>query len=54
MRKRLTSFLPRQPAIDEGASSTLARVELGSIIKNDQLDNLEGLSSWEQVYSLAA
>ncbi len=38
---------------DEGASSTLAGVELWSIIKNDQLDNPEGLSAWEQFYALA-
>lgn len=32
---------------DEGAISTLAGVELWSIIKNGQLDNFEGLSAWE-------
>ncbi|CAK2402917.1 hypothetical protein VCRA2113O415_120065 [Vibrio crassostreae] len=39
---------------DEGASSTLSGVELWSIIKNEQLDNPEGLSDWEQFYALAA
>jgi len=39
---------------DEGASSTLSGVELWSIIKNEQLDNPEGLSAWEQFYALAA
>lgn len=39
---------------NEGASSTLAGVELWSIINNGRLDNPEGLSAWEQFYALAA
>lgn len=39
---------------DEGASSTLAGVELWSIIEYGQLDNPQGLSSWKQLYALAA
>ena len=39
---------------NEGASSTLAGVELWSIINNGRLDNPEGLSAWEQFYVLAA
>ncbi len=39
---------------DEGASATLSGVELWSMIKNGQLDNLDGLSAWDEFYSLAA
>ncbi|CAK2757931.1 transposase [Vibrio crassostreae] len=38
---------------DKGASSTLIGMELWTIIKNEQLDNPEGLSAWEQFYALA-
>ncbi|CDT35892.1 hypothetical protein VCR20J5_220141 [Vibrio crassostreae] len=37
----------------KGASSTLIGMELWTIIKNEQLDNPEGLSAWEQFYALA-
>jgi hypothetical protein len=34
--------------------TTLAGVELQSMIKNEQLDNPEGLFFWEPFYALAA
>ena len=38
----------------EGATNTLAGIELWTMIKNEQLDNPNGLSSWEQFYALTA
>ena len=38
----------------EGAESTLAGVELWSMIKLGQMDTTENMTSWEQFYSLAA
>ena len=38
----------------EGAESTLAGVELWSMIKQGQMDTTENMTSWEQFYSLAA
>ncbi|MGF1759129.1 IS6 family transposase [Photobacterium sagamiensis] len=40
--------------LDEGAQTTLAGVELWSMIKNGQLDNPDGLSVWDEFYALAA
>ena len=37
-----------------GAKSTLAGVEVCSMIKQGQMINSEGMTSWEQFYSLAA
>ena len=37
-----------------GAKSTLAGVEVCSMIKQEQMINSEGMTSWEQFYSLAA
>ena len=37
----------------EGAESTLAGIEVWSMIKQGQLKNNEGMTSWEQFYSLA-
>lgn len=37
-----------------GAESTLAGVEVCSIIKQGQMINSEEMTSWEQFYSLAA
>ena len=37
-----------------GAKSTLAGVELCSMIKKGQMINSENLTPWEQFYSLAA
>lgn len=39
---------------DEGAKATLAGIELWSMIKNGQLDNLNSSSAWDEFYSLAA
>lgn len=39
---------------DVGAKATLAGIELWSMIKNGQLDNPDGLSAWDEFYSLAA
>ena len=38
----------------QGAESTLAGVELWSMIKLEQMEKAEGMTSWEQFYSLAA
>ena len=38
----------------QGAESTLAGVELWSMIKLEQMEKVEGMTSWEQFYSLAA
>nr|WP_229381131.1 DDE-type integrase/transposase/recombinase [Shewanella psychropiezotolerans] len=38
----------------EGAESTLADIELWSMIKQGQMDTTENITSWEQFYSLAA
>ncbi|MGF1876951.1 DDE-type integrase/transposase/recombinase, partial [Photobacterium frigidiphilum] len=39
---------------DEGAKTTLAGVELWSMIKNGQLDSPDSLSVWDEFYALAA
>ncbi|WP_259649679.1 IS6 family transposase [Shewanella sp. MBTL60-007] len=38
----------------EGAESTLAGVEIWSMIKQGQMDTAENMTPWEQFYSLAA
>ncbi len=38
----------------EQAELTLAGVELWSMIKLEQMKKTEGITSWEQFYSLAA
>ncbi|MCQ1061188.1 IS6 family transposase [Photobacterium sp. ZSDE20] len=39
---------------DEGAKASLAGIELWAMIKNEQLDNPDGLSVWDEFYALAA